>query len=100
MKGCHLCGLLSINRRNGNDFTFEQATIEELGGENEPPLLNSDGEVRELDGESMRNTECVIAGEGLRFGDVVISVADIHRVFTRNITHNVSPAYSARSSRQ
>ena len=61
MMSSHLCRLLSIHRRNGYDFTLEQTAFKELGGENEPPFLDNNGEVRELDGESVSNTESVIA---------------------------------------
>ena len=98
MMSSHLCRLLFINRRNSYDFTPEQTAIEELRGENEPPLLDNDGEVGELDGESVSNIDSVIARESLSFDDVVFSVANIHRVFMRDFTHSVSPAL--RSSRQ
>ena len=48
MMSSHLSGLLSINRRKGYDFALAQAAIEELRGENEPPFLDNNGEVREL----------------------------------------------------
>ena len=48
MMSSHLSGLLSINRGNGDDFTLEQAAIEELGGEYKSPFLDNDREVREL----------------------------------------------------
>ena len=70
-----LSGLLSIDSRKGDSFALEQSTIEEIRGENEPPFLNGDGEVRELYGESMSDSYGVIARESLRFDDVVIVAA-------------------------
>ena len=100
MMSSHLCRLLSIQCRNSYDFAPEQTAIEELRGENEPPFLNSDGEVRELYGESVSNIDSVIARESLCFDDVVLSVADIYRVFMRDFTHSASPVRSVRSNRQ
>ena len=55
MMSSHLCRLLSIHRRNSYDFAPEQTAFEKLRGENEPPFLNSDGEVRELYGERRKS---------------------------------------------
>ena len=61
MMSRHLCRLLSIHRRNVDNFAHEQTTFKEIRGEHKSPFLDNNGEVRELDGESVSNTESVIA---------------------------------------